>query len=97
MTRDDVLARLKALKPLLDSYGVTRLRLFGSHARDDAGPDSDVDLVVDFAKRPTLFSLGDFQSRLSEALRTPADVMTAAAIKPRYRDAILVTAVDVIY
>lgn len=95
MTRDEVIAKLKELRPLLDSYGVTRLRLFGSHARDEAGPESDVDLVIDFAARPTLFRLGGLQTKLSEALGRPADLMTPGAIKPRYREVILAGAVDV--
>lgn len=96
MSRDEVIAKLRSLKPLFDSYGVTRVRLFGSHARDEAGPDSDVDLVADFARRPTLFRLGDLQMRLADALQAPADLMTPASIKPRYRDSILASAIDVI-
>lgn len=49
MTRDEVLAKLRALKPWLEAQGVTRVRLFGSHARDEARPDSDVDLLIDVA------------------------------------------------
>lgn len=95
MTREDVIAILTRSRPLLRSYGVTRLRLFGSHARDQAGPDSDVDLVVDFVARPTLFKLGALQAKLSSALGRRADIMTAGAIKPRYRDGILAGAIDV--
>jgi len=47
MRRDDVIAKLKAAEPALRSYGVAALFLFGSHARDDARPDSDVDVFVD--------------------------------------------------
>lgn len=50
MTRDETLARLKAALPDLRArYGVVRLGLFGSVARNEAGPDSDVDLVAEFA------------------------------------------------
>ena len=50
MTRDATLARLKAALPDLRArYGVVRLGLFGSVARNEAGPDSDVDLVAEFA------------------------------------------------
>lgn len=47
MRRDDVIARLKQTEPTLRAFGVGALYLFGSHARDEAGPQSDVDVFVD--------------------------------------------------
>jgi len=47
MTREQLLTRLRELKPWLAAQGVENLRLFGSFARDEAGPESDVDLLVD--------------------------------------------------
>jgi len=48
MTRDDAIAALKALEPEARALGVTGLYLFGSTARDEAGPESDVDLYIDY-------------------------------------------------
>ncbi|MCC6918829.1 MAG: nucleotidyltransferase family protein [Alphaproteobacteria bacterium] len=95
MTRDEVIAKLKSLRPLLDSYGVTRLRLFGSHARDEADPDSDVDLLADFAKTPSLFDLGGLTADLEEALGVSVDLARPQGIKERYRERILASAIDV--
>lgn len=47
MRRDEVIAKLKETEPALKAFGVAALYLFGSHARDDAGPDSDIDVFVD--------------------------------------------------
>jgi predicted nucleotidyltransferase len=47
MRRDEVIARLKQTEPALKEFGVAALYLFGSHARDEAGPDSDIDVFVD--------------------------------------------------
>ncbi|MEA2883144.1 MAG: uncharacterized protein QOH32_2400 [Bradyrhizobium sp.] len=47
MRRDDVIAKLKETEPALRGFGVAALYLFGSHARDEAGPDSDVDVFID--------------------------------------------------
>ncbi|MBE7248593.1 MAG: nucleotidyltransferase domain-containing protein [Actinomycetospora chiangmaiensis] len=47
MRRDEVLARLKSTEPALRASGVAALYLFGSHARDEARDDSDIDVFVD--------------------------------------------------
>jgi predicted nucleotidyltransferase len=48
MKRDEVLALLKSVEPALRAQGVEALYLFGSHARDEARPESDIDVLVDF-------------------------------------------------
>jgi len=47
MRRDEVIARLKRTEPALRAVGVAALYLFGSHARDEARLDSDIDVFVD--------------------------------------------------
>jgi predicted nucleotidyltransferase len=47
MRRSDVVARLKKTEPALRAFGVGALYLFGSHARDEASPDSDIDVFID--------------------------------------------------
>ena len=47
MDRAQVIAKLKAVEPQLRAHGVAALYLFGSYARDEARPDSDVDVFVD--------------------------------------------------
>jgi predicted nucleotidyltransferase len=47
MRRDDVIAKLRETEPALKRFGVAALYLFGSHARDEAQSDSDVDVFVD--------------------------------------------------
>ena len=47
MCRDHVIARLKETEPALRAAGVGALYLFGSYARDEATPDSDIDIFVD--------------------------------------------------
>jgi len=76
LTRDDVLARLRAALPDLRArYGVTRLGLFGSVARNEAGPDSDVDLIAEFAKGEAPgFAFFDLEKELSEMIGRPAEI-----------------------
>ena len=47
MRREEVIERLKRTEPALRACGVAGLFLFGSHARDEAGPNSDIDVFVD--------------------------------------------------
>ena len=47
MRRDEVIAKLRHTEPALRQFGVAALYLFGSHARDEARGDSDVDVFVD--------------------------------------------------
>ena len=50
MTRDEAIARLKQSESMLKQAGVTHLYLFGSTVRDEARPDSDVDLFFDYER-----------------------------------------------
>lgn len=94
MRRDEVLARLKALKPWLEAQGITRIRLFGSHARDEARPDSDIDLVADFARPLSLVQLVGVEQELAAKLGAQVDLATSAGLKPRVRARIDAEAVD---
>jgi uncharacterized protein len=47
MHRDEVIAKLRQTEPALRDFGVDALYLFGSHARGEARPDSDIDVFVD--------------------------------------------------
>jgi hypothetical protein len=52
MTRQEVVELLKSAEPAFRAQGVAALYLYGSYARDEARPDSDIDILVDFeAKR----------------------------------------------
>ncbi|MEQ1618868.1 MAG: nucleotidyltransferase family protein [Terricaulis sp.] len=76
MTRDQTLARLhEALPDLRRRYGVVRLGLFGSVARGEAAPESDVDLVAEFApgEAPGL-AFFDLEAELSALLGRPARI-----------------------
>jgi len=76
------------LLPILQSYGASRIGIFGSYARDEAGPDSDLDLLVDFTDRKSLLTLVRIKRELSEALGIQVDLLTEAAISPHLIDRI---------
>jgi len=73
MDREHVIATLRAHESELRAAGIIRLSLFGSTARGDYGPDSDIDLLAAFddTRRISLLSIESFQplpgSRISDA------------------------------
>jgi predicted nucleotidyltransferase len=94
MRRDEVLKRLKELRPLLTQRGIDRLRVFGSHARDEAHSGSDVDLVARFTFQPSFVELIAIEQELGEALGARVDLATEAGLRPRARARIEAEAVD---
>lgn len=96
MSRDDVIRRLRQHQAELRRFGVCALFLFGSTARDDARPESDVDLYFDYDDpKFSLIELAELQSRLERLLGSPIDVMSRASLHPRLRSAIEHSAVQV--
>lgn len=95
MRRDEVLAILAANRDEIRSRGVTSLALFGSVVHDEAGPDSDVDLLLEVEQPFGLFALAGVQIYLEELLGCPVDLVHRDSIKPQLRDRILGEAVDV--
>jgi predicted nucleotidyltransferase len=95
MTRNEILARLARLKPeLIARDRIASLAVFGSVARDEARPDSDVDILVEFDEPPGYFGFVDLQQRLSEELGARVDLFTRASLHPALREKILAEAVD---
>jgi len=86
MNRDEVLALLAKNKKFLESqYGVRRLALFGSIARQTAGADSDVDVLVEFAGPATARRYFGVQFHLEDLLGRPVDLVTEKALRPELR------------
>ena len=81
----------------LRAKGVVALYVFGSPARGEAGPKSDVDLIVDYdpASDFNLFDLAGIHRRLSERLGTSVDIVTRDGVHRRIRDRVLREAVKV--
>src|SRR5690606_39367615 len=78
MTTDEVLAQLRGLKDQLCArFGITRIGVFGSMARGDQGPESDVDIVVEM--EPNLYKRAELREELQSRFGRPVDVI-------RYRD-----------
>ena len=85
--RDDIL-RIAA------KHGAYNVRIFGSLARGESGPESDVDVLVDMETGRSLFDLGGLLSELEELLGCRVDVVTERGLRERIRDRVLREAVS---
>jgi uncharacterized protein len=91
--REEALRRLAEYRDELTAMGARSLSLFGSVARDEAGPDSDVDILIEFDRPLSLFDLGRIQIRLEEILGQRVDLVMPESLRPRLRARVLAEAV----
>lgn len=83
---------IEKILEIASSYRVTRVRVFGSWARGEARPDSDLDLIIDVPRGFTLFDLGGIMLDLEDVLGIKVDVFTENSLHPRLKDRILAEA-----
>ena len=86
---------MRANKDQLLALGVASLILFGSVARNQAGPNSDVDLLVEFQGKPSFDRYMDLKFFLEDTLGQSVDLVTKDALKPRLKPFIDKDAIDV--
>jgi predicted nucleotidyltransferase len=95
VNKSEVLKKLKLSKEEMKEFSVKDLYLFGSYAREEAGDQSDLDILVEFEPEAQigLFAFARLRRRLSELLGREVDLVTRDAIRPEMRDEILREAV----
>ena len=97
LTREQAVERLVAAESEIRALGVERLALFGSVLRDDARPDSDVDLLVEFSEGAKTFEHFLALCELLEArLGRPVELLTTEALSSFLGPRILAEAQDVL-
>ena len=92
---DDGMNRVLGINEIKDTvaelggqYGTERIYLFGSYARGEAGPGSDVDLRIDKGKIRGLFALSGLHLALEEQLGTKVDLLTSDSLDHAFLDRI---------
>lgn len=97
MKRSEAIEKLKQQADAIRALGATSLYLFGSVARDEAGPSSDLDLfiVYDPDKKFSLFDLVGIKLFLEDKLATEVDVTTRDSLHPMLKDRIENSALQV--
>jgi uncharacterized protein len=96
MDKHDIIARLKENEAALRAHGVAHAALFGSAARGDYRPDSDIDIMIELdpAARVTMFDYVDIKEYIEGLFQGPVDVVNRDGLKPFVRPR---AAADAIY
>jgi predicted nucleotidyltransferase len=89
MNRQEILARLRENEPVLRAHGVRHAALFGSRARGDDRPDSDIDIMVEFdpAAAVTVFNYVGLKEFIAGLFDGPVDVVNRDGLKAYVRPA----------
>ena len=86
---DKVQQTSKVILPLLRKFGVVRAGIFGSFARGESTKKSDIDILVQFKGRKSLFDLVRLERQLKSTLKKDVDLLTYKSIHPLLKDRIL--------
>ena len=96
VTLEKVLETLKTCLPgLEEGFGVKRLGVFGSYAKGESRPKSDLDLLVEFHRAPTMFEFVRLERELAALLGVKVDLVMKTALKPEIGKRILSEVVPV--
>jgi uncharacterized protein len=97
MTHDDIIEKLRSTAPALRAEGVTKLSLFGSHARNEAHAESDLDVLVEVApdSRFSLLNLIGVEHIIKDATGLPAQATMRRSLDPAMARRIAVDIVEV--
>ncbi len=93
VTLDQIRKKRSRLLAIAGRHGATNLRVFGSVARGETGPESDLDLLVELEPGRSLLDHIALIQDLEEDLDCRVDVVTETALKERYKKRILNEAV----
>ena len=79
-----------------EKFGVTNVRVFGSRARGDASPDSDLDLLVEYGQGMSLFDVIAFEQELGEVLGIRVESVSESSLHRVIKDKVLAEAVPLV-
>src|SRR5690349_23062532 len=84
MDRHEILAKLRENENALRARGVSHAALFGSRAREDDRPDSDIDIMVEFdpAAHVSVFNYASLKDYIAGLFDGPVDVVSREGLKP---------------
>lgn len=96
MNKDAVIAVLRAHEAELKELGILHAGVFGSVARGEARPDSDIDIAIDIdeSREPSIYDYAGMQRQVAALFDRKVDVIDRAAFRPGIRESV---AADLVY
>jgi hypothetical protein len=85
--------RREEIQRIAAKHGAVNVRVFGSFARGDAGPQSDLDLLISVGPKTTPWFPGGLVADLEQLLDRRVDILTENGLSPLIRDRVLSEAV----
>jgi len=73
---------IKKMISILKNEGVNKISIFGSFARNQAGKNSDIDILVNFSRKMSYFEFVNIEDRLSNLIGRKVDLLTEKSISP---------------
>jgi predicted nucleotidyltransferase len=87
-------SRRKEILDIANTFGAKNIRVFGSMARGEENPESDIDIIVEMEEGSSLLDIIAIKQDIEELLGRKVDVVTEASLSPYIRDAVLREAVN---
>ena len=92
---DEIMAKRDEIRALAQKYKVLRIFVFGSCARKEETPDSDIDFLMDFKQGASMMDLVHFQDELEKMFNSKVDITSNYRLNPFFMDRITREAVEV--
>ena len=93
---EDVEKYKQLILPILERYLVKRAAIFGSFAKNEATPGSDVDLLIEPGSGFTLFKMLKLEEEISKAVNRKVDLVEYSAIKSSIKNEVLASAISIL-
>jgi predicted nucleotidyltransferase len=82
--------------PVLKRYFIKRAAIFGSFAKDNVKPNSDMDLLIEPGKDFTIFKMLQLEEEISELIKCKVDLVEYSALKPSIKKEVLLSAITIL-
>lgn len=96
MLKEELYQHRDEISELCRIEKIKKLMLFGSTARNESTESSDIDFLVEFGEKRSLFKLIALKHKLEDMLKTHIDLMTLESLSPYFRDEVM-REVEIVY
>ena len=84
-----------ALKPYIEEFGISKIAVFGSYARGEDKPDSDIDIIVNMSNHFGIYKFIGLKQSLEDKLGKRVDLVEPQCLEPLIKDEVLSQAITI--